>query len=77
MKKIKPYNPKISKANLKKAQAGLGDNALQTTLNFSQAKNSLVNTIKDSLSNNNFHVFVILRLYPYIQGQCLLKSRHY
>jgi len=37
-----------AKANLKKVQAGLGDNALQTTLNFSQAENSLVSTIKDS-----------------------------
>ncbi len=37
-----------AKANLKKVQAGLGDNALQTTLNFSQSQTSLINTIKDS-----------------------------
>lgn len=37
-----------AKANLKKVQAGLGDNALQTTLNFSQAETALINTIKDS-----------------------------
>jgi len=37
-----------AKANLKKVQAGLGDNALQTTLNFSQSQISLTNSIKDS-----------------------------
>lgn len=37
-----------AKANLKKVQAGLGDSADQTALNFSQAQTSLTNTIKDS-----------------------------
>jgi HlyD family secretion protein len=37
-----------AKANLKKVQAGLGDSADQTALNFSQAETSLINTIKDS-----------------------------
>ena len=37
-----------AKANLKKAQAGLGDNADQANLNFHQAQNSLINTIKDT-----------------------------
>lgn len=37
-----------ARANLKKAQAGLGDNADQATLNFSQAKDLLVNAINDS-----------------------------
>ncbi len=37
-----------AKANLKKVTAGLGDNADQTGLSFDQAKNSLVNTVKDS-----------------------------
>ncbi len=37
-----------AKANLKKVQAGLGDNAEQTSLSFFQAENSLVNSIKDS-----------------------------
>ncbi len=37
-----------AKANLKKVQAGLGDSALKTDLNFAQSKISLTNTIKDS-----------------------------
>jgi multidrug resistance efflux pump len=37
-----------AKANLKKVQAGLGDNADQTALNFEQSEISLINTIKDS-----------------------------
>ena len=37
-----------AKANLKKAQAGLGDNADQAALNFTQAKSSLTDAIKDS-----------------------------
>jgi HlyD family secretion protein len=37
-----------AKANLKKVQAGFGDNADQAALNFSQAETSLINTIKDS-----------------------------
>jgi multidrug efflux pump subunit AcrA (membrane-fusion protein) len=37
-----------AKANLKKVQAGLGDNALKTDLDFSQAQISLTNAIKDS-----------------------------
>ncbi len=37
-----------AKANLKKVQAGLGDNALKTNLNFTQSEISLINTIKDS-----------------------------
>ncbi len=37
-----------AKANLKKVQAGFGDNADQASLNFSQAETSLINTIKDS-----------------------------
>ncbi len=37
-----------AKANLKKVNAGFGDNADQVSLVFAQAKSSLVNTIKDS-----------------------------
>ena len=37
-----------AKANLKKVQAGLGDNAEKSTLDLVQSKTSLVNTIKDS-----------------------------
>jgi RND family efflux transporter MFP subunit len=37
-----------ARASLKKVQASLGDNADQVTLSYSQAENSLVNTIKDS-----------------------------
>lgn len=37
-----------AKANLKKVQASFGDSALKTDLDFSQAENSLVNTIRDS-----------------------------
>lgn len=37
-----------AKANLKKVQAGLGDSADQTALNFAQAETSLINTVKDS-----------------------------
>ena len=37
-----------AKANLKKVTAGLGDSADQTALNFTQAKTSLADTIRDS-----------------------------
>jgi len=37
-----------AKANLKKVQAGLGDSANQTALNFAQSETSLINTLKDS-----------------------------
>ncbi|OHA47498.1 MAG: hypothetical protein A2541_01510 [Candidatus Taylorbacteria bacterium RIFOXYD2_FULL_36_9] len=37
-----------TKANLKKVQAGFGDSADKTALDFVQAKNSLINVIKDS-----------------------------
>jgi HlyD family secretion protein len=37
-----------ARANLKKVQAGFGDNALQTALDYMQTESSLVNSIKDS-----------------------------
>ncbi len=37
-----------AKANLKKIQAGLGDNASQKTLSFAQAETSLADTIRDT-----------------------------